>query len=100
MDLNWIFGSGFLGMRFYDLPNFLICVMFVLLAGRALKVPASQQGVLLLHCALPLVLNGVLFSYGYMPDALKYWRVFNAIRGGELSIYEAWTGGTVERAAS
>lgn len=99
MDLNWIFGSGFFGMRFYDLPNFLICVMFVLLAGRALKVPASHQGVLLLHCALPLVLNGVLFSYGYMPDALKYWRVFNAIRGGELSIYEAWTGGTVERAA-
>lgn len=98
-DLNWIFGSGFLGMRFYDMPNFLICVVFVLLAGRSLKVPASYQGVLLLHCALPLMLNGVLFSYGYMPDAFKYWRVFNAIRGGEISIYEAWTGGTVERAA-
>lgn len=98
-DLNWIFDTGFWGMRFYDMPNFLICVVFVLLAGRALKVPASYQGVLLFHCALPLMLNGVLFSYGYMPDAFKYWREFNAIRGGELSIYEAWTGGTVERAA-
>jgi hypothetical protein len=81
------------------MPNFLICVVFVLLAGRALRVPASYQGVLLLHCALPLMLNGVLFSYGYMPDAFKYWREFNAIRSGEMSIYAAWTGGTVERAA-
>lgn len=98
-DLNWIFDTGFLGMRFYDIPNFLICVVFVLLAGRALKVPASYQAVLLLHCALPLMLNGVLFSYSYMPDALKYWREFNAIRAGELSVYGALTGGTVERAA-
>jgi len=98
-DLNWIFEAGFWGMRFYDMPNFLICVAFVLIAGRALRIPASYQGMLLLHCALPLMLNGVLFSYGYMPDAFKYWREFNAIRSGEMSIYAAWTGSTVERAA-
>lgn len=98
-DLNWIFTSGFLGMRFYDMPSFLLCVSFVFLVGRWLRVPAIYQGILLLHCALPLFLNGVLFSYSYMPDAFKYWRQFNAIRGGELSILEAWGAGTVERAA-
>lgn len=99
-DLNWIFSSGFLGMRFYDLPNFLICALLVLLAGRSLKVPALYQGILLLHCLLPFVLNGVLFSYGYMPDAFKYWRTFNAIRAGDLAIWDAWGGvGNVREAA-
>lgn len=86
-------------MRFYDLPNFLICALLVLLAGRSLKVPALYQGILLLHCLLPFVLNGVLFSYGYMPDALKYWRSFNAIRAGDLGILDAWMAGNVSKAA-
>jgi hypothetical protein len=64
-----------------------------------LKVPAIYQGVLLLHCLLPLILNGVLFSYGYMPDAFKYWRSFNAIRAGDLALYDAWIAGNVEQAA-
>jgi len=98
-DLNWIFNSGFMGMRFYDLPNFLICVLMVLAGGKVLKVPALYQGVLLLHCLLPLVLNGVLFSYNYMPDAFKYWRSFNAIRSGDLALYDAWIGGNVDQAA-
>lgn len=98
-DLNWIFSSGFIGMRFYDLPNFLICALLVLLAGRLLKVPALYQGILLLHCLLPFVLNGVLFSYGYMPDALKYWRTFNAIRAGDLGMADAWMAGNVSKAA-
>jgi len=98
-ELNWIFDSGFMGMRFYDLPNFLICVVFVLVGGRVLKVPALYQGVLLLHCLLPLILNGVLFSYGYMPDAFKYWRSFNAIRAGDLALYDAWIAGNVDQAA-
>ena len=98
-DLNWIFNSGFLGMRFYDLPNFLICAIFILVAGRSLKVPVSYQGVLLLHCMLPFFLNGVLFSYSYMPDALKYWRSFNAIRTGDLGIVDAWMAGNVSKAA-
>ncbi|MCK9246991.1 MAG: hypothetical protein M0P11_08590 [Anaerolineaceae bacterium] len=98
-DLNWIFSSGFLGMRLYDIPSFLICALLVLLAGRSLKVPALYQGILLLHCLLPFVLNGVLFSYGYMPDALKYWRSFNAIRAGDLGIVDAWMAGNVSKAA-
>lgn len=98
-DLSWIFSSGFLGMRFYDLPNFMICALFVLLAGRSLKVPALYQGILLLHCLLPFVLNGVLFSYDYMPDALKYWHSFNAIRAGEIGILDAWLAGNVSKAA-
>lgn len=98
-DLNWILGTGFAGMRFYDLPNFLICALFVLSAGRILKVPLLCQGVLLAHCALPFFLNGVLFSYNYMPDAFKYWESFNAIRSGELSVSEAWMAGNVSKAA-
>lgn len=90
INLDWVFSSGFLGMRYYDLPNFLICVLFVLIAGRLLRVSAICQSVLLLHCFLPFVLNGVLFSYGYMPDALKYWRSFNAIREGGIAISDAW----------
>jgi hypothetical protein len=98
-DLNWIFSSGFLGMRFYDLPNFLICFVFVLVGGRVLKAPALYQGVLLLHCLLPFFLNGFLFSYSYMGDAFRYWRSFNAIRAGDLALYDAWIAGNVEQAA-
>lgn len=98
-DLNWVFSSGFLGMRFYDLPNFLICSLFVLIAGRSLKVPALYQGIILLHCLLPFVLNGVLFSFTYMPDALKYWHTYNAIRSGDLAIADAWGAGNVSEAA-
>ncbi len=86
-------------MRFYDMPNFLLCTLFVLSFGRLLKVEPIVQVVLLLHCALPFFLNGVLFSFSYMPDAFKYWRVFNAIRTGDLSIVDAWSGGNVEQAS-
>lgn len=98
-ELTWVLSESFLAMRFYDLPNFLICSVFVLVAGRVLKVPALYQGVLLLHCLLPFILNGVLFSYGYMPDAFNYWGAFNAIRAGDLPLYDAWTEGNVEQAA-
>ena len=98
-DLNWIFDLGFMDMRFYDLPNFLICFLLVLAGGRVLKLPALYQGVLLLHCLLPFILNDVLFSYSYMPDAFKYWRSFNTIRAGDLAFYDAWMGGNVDQAA-
>nr|WP_207924330.1 hypothetical protein [Marinobacter sp. JH2] len=86
-------------MRFYDLPNFLICVVFILIAGRSLKVPPAYQVVLLLHCLLPFILNGLLFSFNYMPDAFKYWRSFNAIRAGDLGLIDAWLGGNVSQAS-
>jgi len=34
-----------------------------------------------------------------MPDAFKYWRSFNAIRAGDLALYDAWIAGNVEQAA-
>jgi len=98
-ELTWVLNESFWAMRFYDLPNLLICSVFVLVGGRVLKVPALYQGVLLLHCLLPLILNGVLFSYSYMPDAFKYWRSFNTIRAGDLAFYDAWMGGNVDQAA-
>jgi hypothetical protein len=35
-----------------------------------------------------------------MPDAFKYWHAFNAIRGGELGLFEALSAGNVEQAAA
>lgn len=87
-------------MRFYDLPNLLICVLFVLVASRLLRVPLTVQLILLGHCLLPLFLNGVLFPFSYMPDAFKYWRDFNEIRSGELDFYHALMGGNVEQASA
>ncbi|MCK7551570.1 hypothetical protein [Marinobacter goseongensis] len=100
-DLNWVMSSGFLGMRFYDLPNFFICVLFVLLGCKAFRVKPAVQFVLLLHCLVPFFLNEFLFSTGYLGDQFRYWRQFNAIRAGELSLLEAWVnGGNVEQAAA
>lgn len=99
-DLNWVMSLGFLPMRFFDIPNFLICFVFVLISGRWFRVPALYQGILLLHCMLPFFLNGVLFSYSYMPDSIKYWRYFNAIRSGELAIVDAWMLGNVGKATA
>lgn len=88
-------------MRFYDMPNFLICVVFVLLGCKAFHVRPAVQLMLLLHCAVPFFLNEFLFPTGYLGDQFRYWRQFNAIRGGELSLLEAWVnGGNVEQAAA
>jgi len=100
-DLEWVMSSGFLGMRFYDLPNFFICVLFVLLGCKAFRIKPSVQLILLLHCLIPFFLNEFLFSTSYLGDQFRYWRQFNAIRAGELSLLEAWiSGGNVEQAAA
>jgi len=99
-DISWIMGESFLGMRFYDLPNLLLCLLFVITGCRVLKVPRSAELVLVGHCLLPLMLNGVLFSFSFMPDAFKYWREFNAIRSGYLGFWEAMGSGNVEQAAA
>ena len=99
-DLNWILSSDFLDMRFYDLPNLLICLLFVFTICRLMKVPRLVEIVLVGHCLLPMLLNGVLFPFSYMPDAFKYWRAFNAIRSGELGFFEALAAGNVEQAAA
>lgn len=90
---------GFLASRLFDLPNFLICVVLVLAVGRLLRVSAWVQIVLILHCFLPFIINGVLFEYNYMPDQFKYWSWFNQIRGGQLSISDAVSGGNTQQAA-
>lgn len=100
-DLNWVLSSSFLAMRFYDLPNFLICVLFVLLASRVFHVRPKVQFVLILHCFVPFFLNEFLFPTSYLGDQFRYWRQFNAIRDGELSLLSAWgSGSNVEQAAA
>ncbi|WP_144822365.1 hypothetical protein [Marinobacter piscensis] len=100
-DLNWVMSAGFLGMRFYDLPNFFICALCVLLGCKLFRVRLAVQLVLMLHCLIPFFLNDFLFPTSYMSDQFKYWRQFNAIRAGDLSVVDAWAaGGNVEQAAA
>lgn len=99
-NLNWILNESFWAMRFYDVPNLFICLLFVLVGCRVMRVPRLAELALFGHCLLPFFLNGVLFPFSYMPDALTYWREFNAIRSGELGIFEALGAGNVKHAAA
>lgn len=100
-DLNWIYNYSFLGTRLFDLPSFLICILLILLLGYKYKVPYNYQIVLILHCLLPFILNGVLFDASYMPDQFKYWKGVNSIRNGELGFIDALfgTGNVLEASA-
>lgn len=100
-DLSWINSYGFLGVRLFDLPSFLICILLIMFAGYKFKVPTKYLLILLLHCFLPFVLNGVLFDPSYMPDQFKYWEGVNSIRNGELGFIEALfgTGNVLEASA-
>lgn len=100
-DLSWINSYGFLGVRLFDLPSFLICILLIMFAGYKFKVPTKYLLILLLHCFLPFVLNGVLFDPSYMPDQFRYWEGVNSIRNGELGFIEALfgTGNVLEASA-
>lgn len=93
MQTNWILDQGFWGLRFYDLPNLLICLIFILYLSKSLKVRKDYTLVLILHCFLPMFLSGVLFPYDYMADSLAYWRDFEEIRSGDQTMLVAWFGG-------
>ena len=86
--------------RWYELPNFLLVCLFVLYLGRRLNVPAAYQALLLLHCFLPFVLNGLLFPVEYFGDQFRYWRAVNDIRFGGLDLLDALMQGNVEQAAA
>lgn len=100
-DLNWIYTYSFLGIRLFDLPSLLICLILVLILGYKFQVAIKYQLLLALHCFLPFILNDVLFSTSYMPDQFRYWQRVNQIRSGEFGIVQAFTeGGTVEQASA
>ena len=92
-DPSWIYAYGFLGIRLFDLPSLLICLLLIVTIGYKFKVPSNYQVVLALHCLLPFMLNDVLFSTSYMGDQFRYWEGVNAIRSGELGLIEAFTSG-------
>ncbi|WP_201565929.1 hypothetical protein [Psychrobacter sp. CMS30] len=92
-DPNWIYTYGFLGIRLFELPSLLICLLLIVTVGYKFRVPSNYQIVLGLHCLIPFFLNDFLFSTSYMPDQFRYWRGVNAIRSGELGLIEAFTGG-------
>lgn len=91
VDIRWIYNYGFFGTRIFDLPSFLICVLFILIAGYKYRVPTNYLLILLLHCLLPFLLNGVLFEPTYMPDQFTYWSNVNQIKSGNLSFLKAIT---------
>ncbi|MDN3399731.1 hypothetical protein QL919_13450 [Psychrobacter sp. APC 3426] len=92
-DPSWIYSYGFLGIRLFDLPSLLLCLLLIVIVGYKFRVPSNYQIVLGLHCLIPFFLNDFLFSTSYMPDQFRYWRGVNAIRAGELGLVEALTGG-------
>lgn len=89
-DVSWINTYGFLGIRLFELPSLLICLLVLLVGGYKLNVSPKYQIVLALHCLLPFVLNDVLFSATYMPDQFRYWQSVNDLRSGELSFVTAF----------
>ncbi len=49
-DPSWIYSYGFLGIRLFDLPSFLMCLLLIAIAGYKFKVPSNYQVILALHC--------------------------------------------------
>jgi len=92
-DLSWIHKYGFLGIRLFELPSLLICLLLIIVLGYKSRAAIKYQFILSLHSFLPFVLNDVLFSVSYMPDQLVYWAGVNEIRNGDLSFYEAFSSG-------
>lgn len=88
-DLSWINTYGFVGVRLFELPSLLICLMLIFIGGYKLAVPKKYQLILALHCFLPFFLNDVLFATSYMPDQFKYWAGVNALRAGDIGFIEA-----------
>ena len=88
-DISWIYSYGFLGIRLFDLPSLLICLLVIALGSYKLSVPRKYQFVLGLHCFLPFILNDVLFSASYMPDQFRYWIGVNDIRSGRIDFFDA-----------
>lgn len=92
-DLSWIYTYGFLGIRLFELPSLLICLLLIIMLGYKFQVSRNYQIVLALHCFLPFVLNDVLFSVNYMPDQFKYWKAVNGLRSGDVDFLVALEGG-------
>lgn len=87
--LTWINSYSFIGVRLFELPNLLICLLLILIWGYKKNVSYNYLLVLALHCLLPFFLNGVLFSPRYMPDQFNYLKGIDAIRSGSISFIDA-----------
>ncbi|MEC9483214.1 MAG: hypothetical protein UMU75_07785 [Halomonas sp.] len=70
-----------------DFPNFIVCVIVVVVSYLRGVLNYNLMLVLLGSCALPFLLNNVLFPASYMGDQFRYWRVVSALR--ELD-FNAW----------
>ena len=88
--LEYFLHSGFFEIRAWDLPNVAICWFVIVFFGLKYRVPGIYLLLLFLHTLIPFFLVGVLFDYSYMPDILKYWEVLNLIRGGDMSLIDAF----------
>ena len=80
--MNWYYELGLETSFYYDLPNFLACVIVVLIISRLTQMPRIYIVLLLLHSVVPFMLNDVLFPASYMPDQFRYIASVINIRSG------------------
>lgn len=64
----------------YDVPNFVICFLAVLLLSQWVRLPRNYTLLLLGHCFVPFLLNDVLFPATYMGDQFRYANTVREIR--------------------
>ncbi|MCD9557573.1 hypothetical protein GRJ22_14200 [Photobacterium carnosum] len=69
----------------WDIPNFLVCVILILVLSDKYKIPAYQQLLLFVHALLPFCLNDVLFPATLFGDQIRYVFSVHEIR----SLFEA-----------
>lgn len=78
--VNWYQLLGLETSFYYDLPNFFICIVTVILLSIVTKMPRNYTIILLVHCFVPLLLNDVLFSAAYFGDQFRYVGAVREIR--------------------
>lgn len=68
VDEKYYFLNGFI----WDIPNFLVCVLLIIILSSKYKIPVYQQILLYIHALLPFFLNDILFPATLFGDQFRY----------------------------
>ncbi|OFW81462.1 MAG: hypothetical protein A2W44_12420 [Acinetobacter sp. RIFCSPHIGHO2_12_41_5] len=68
----------------YDLPNYMFCIVFILVLSIIFRPPIYMTCLLVLSCFVPFFLNDVLFPTEYMPDQFRYFDMVRSVRHMDL----------------
>lgn len=80
---------------YFDLPNYIACLLLVAIASHMRLIPLWIAIVLGLQSMLPYLLNDVLFPVSYMPDQIRYFNMVSSIRSFSFNEIVEVPGGTV-----